>query len=60
MNNSKEREGDYIDEKKENENKEFLKDNEIKNRESIPMELDSQNGINRISRNTMSIIDEDK
>lgn len=60
MNQSKEREGDYIDEKKENENKEFLKDNEIKNRESIPMELDSQNGINRISRNTMSIIDEDK
>jgi len=37
-----------------------LLNNEIINRESIPIDIDSHNAINRISRNTISIVDEDK
>ena len=54
-----------VEESKENieiENKDILNnvDNEIINRESIPLDLDSAHAINRISRNTMSVMNEEK
>lgn len=39
---------------------ENYKDNEINNRESIPLDIDAQKGINRITRNTFSSVEEEK
>ena len=60
----------YINKKKEDEiiieengdieNENILNNNEIIDRESIPIDLDSHNAINRISRNTMSVANNDK
>ena len=48
-------------EKNEEKNDEnIVLNNENKERESIPLDLDSPYGINRISRNTVSIIEEEK
>ena len=47
-----------IEENNEIEN--ILNNNEIIDRESIPSDLDSHNAINRISRNTMSVANDEK
>ena len=49
-----------IEENNDIENENILNNNEIIDRESIPIDLDSNNAINRISRNTMSVVNEDK
>ena len=52
-----------IEENNEIENNEIeniLNNNEIIDRESIPSDLDSHNAINRISRNTMSVANDEK
>ena len=46
-------------EKNVKDNKDLL-NNEIINKESIPIDLDSKNAINRISRNTISIANDEK
>ena len=63
MNQSKEKINDFLsDDNYDVKEKKFkdLLNNENINRESITLDIDSQNGINRISQNTMSIIDEEK
>ena len=70
MGNNNNTNNDYINKEKENEiiieengvieNENILNNNEIIDRESIPIDLDSHNAINRISRNTMSVANNDK
>ena len=62
-NKNQEKSNDGEDEKNSEkiiEEKKDLLNNEIINRESIPINLDSQNAINAISRNTISIVNDDK
>ena len=70
MGNNNNTNNDNINKEKENEiiieengvleNENILNNNEIIDRESIPIDLDSHNAINRISRNTMSVTNNDK
>ena len=70
MGNNNNTNNDNINKEKENEiiieengvieNENILNNNEIIDRESIPIDLDSHNAINRISRNTMSVANNDK
>ena len=70
MGNNNNKNNDNINKEKENEiiieengdieNENILNNNEIIGRESIPIDLDSHNAINRISRNTMSVANNDK
>ena len=49
-----------IEENNDIEDENILNNNEIIDRESIPIDLDSHNAINRISRNTMSVVNDGK